>query len=326
MASVCLSRVYEAELGAGSGWSLAHTGTVYSMGWEFDGRRLRVHLCGAAVAELEEADGGGRLVVRVYAADGERCWEQGLEALPWRLGLSEDLSRFHEAARGDPLAGCIPSRMPGWRLRSPSPWGAALVAVAQQNTGFRQGWGMLYRLHLAASPRLRGPGWVFLPAPPPGPALAEAAKASGWGYRADTLRRLAAVARAEPDLLEAGPSACSSGLLEQVWAVRGVGPYSRALVELFACRRYGSLPLDRWLKRLAAEAYGVDPAVSGAELERRFPGYAGLAALAATVCCDAVPLRKALERLRQGRCVAGLEEPSPVTLWRHTPPLNRDRV
>ena len=312
-----LVAVYEEELPATGGWRLGDVGTVYSFGWEYRPGVLRVQLCEGSVAELSEA-AGGRLGLRVYAEPGSGCWEEALGALAWRLGLGEDLGWFHRLAAGDPLAACLVDALPGWRLRSPSPWAAVLVAVAQQNTGFRQGWGMLYRLHLAAARRLRGPGWVFLETPLPGPGLAEAARAAGWGYRAETLRRLSLAAAGGEELRAAGPGSC--GAVEKLWRVRGVGPYSRALVELLACRRYGSLPLDRWLRRLAAEAYGVDEAAAADELGRRFPGAAGLAALAATVCCDALPARRALERLRRGACRPGLAEPSPVSLWRHTPP------
>ena len=299
-------------------WSLDQVGMVYSFGWMYSPGLLRVPLCPGAVAELRPSNGG--VVARVYSVPGEGCWEQRLSRLTQILGMDEDLSAFHRMAGGDPLAGCIPGVLPGWRLRTMSPWAAFMVAVAQQNTGFRQGWGMLYRLHLAASRRLRGPGWTYLETPTPSPRLALAARESGWGYRSRTLAALAAVApQLGVELYEAEPEGCT-GIVEALSGVRGVGSYTRNLAMLLACRSYQSLPLDRWLARLAAEAYGVEPRRAGEALASRFPGYQGLAALASTICCDAEPYPRAARRLRAGECVPGRREPSPLTLWKTTPP------
>jgi N-glycosylase/DNA lyase len=312
--------VYRGVLGAAGGWGFWATGAVYSFGWEFGGGVLRVGLCPGAVAEVAPL-GEGRVRVVVYAVPGAGgCWEEGYEALAWALGLGEDYGVFHGLARGDPLVGCVAGgELAGWRLRSPSLWAAALVAVAQQNAGFRQGWGMLYRLYVSRGRRLRGPGgWVYVEPPGPGPGLGEAARAAGWGYRAGTLSRLAEALGGRPEALLLGRRGC--GLVESVEAVRGIGRYSAALIRLLACREYGSLPLDRWLSRLAAEAYGSSAGEAEGVIRRRFGGYAGLAAMAATLCCDAEPYPRAVERLRRGLCRPGLREPSPLTLWRHTPP------
>ncbi len=304
--------VYAVELRPGGGWSLRDTGRVYSWGWVYSEPPpvLRVSLCRGSVAEVSCASGG--CMVRVYSSRGSGCWEEALGRLGWRLGLGEDYRGFHRLAVGDPLAGCLPEVLPGYRLRSPSPWEALLVGVAQQNASFRQGWGMLYRLHLRVSPRLRGPGWVFLEAPPPRRGLGEEARGAGWGYRWRTVEQLASLA--------ARLGEESGELVEESLSVRGVGQYTYRLARLLALRDYSSLPLDRWLRRLASEAYGVDAAAVAGELSRRFPGWEGLAALAATICLDAEPLGRALERLRRGENLPGMREPSPVSLWRHTPP------
>ena len=314
-----LEEAYRLELRAEAGpWSLDQTGTVYSFGWEYSPGVLRLLLCRGAVAEIRSTS-SDILVARIYAEPGARCWETHVEEIGWALGLREDPTGFHRMAAGDPLAGCIPATLPGWRMRSTSPWAAALIALAQQNTGFRQGWGMLYRLHLAASRRLHGPGWVFLETPMPAPSLAAAAREAGWGYRARTLEALVEAAIRLNGGDDAGLGACAEAV-RVLTGVKGIGRYSSSLIRLLACRSYDSLPLDRWLARLAAEAYGVEPRRAEEVLRERFPGYAGLAALAATICCDAEPYRRALQRLREKKCTPGLREPSPTTLWRSTPP------
>ncbi len=313
--ALALRLVYEAVLPAAPGYRVADSFSVYSFGWEYWGSAsARLWLCRGAVAELEEKE-PGRLHVTVYAGEGCRCWEDALDGLPDRLGLAEDYAVFHRLAKGDPLAGCMPEALPGYRLRGAGAWMGLLVGVAQQNTGFKQGWGMLYRLHLAASQRLRGPtGWLFLE--PPEPRVLrnpQVARAAGMGYRAGTVARLAALFE------RLGDTGCEEAV-ERASEIKGVGPYTRALGLLLGCRRKDVLPLDRWLKRLAAEAYSVDEAVAGDEIQRRFPGWAGLAALSATICYDAVPLRKALKRLRHRALTPGLEEPCPICIWKYTPP------
>ncbi len=317
--SLRVTAVYEGELRPVEGYSLALTLAAYGFGWVYwGGSGGRVLVCPGAVAELLEA--GGVVRYRVYAGGGVRCWEGAVGLLGWVVGAGEDYSVFHRAADGDPLAGCMASALRGLRLRGLGAWPAVLVGVAQQNASFRQGWGMLYRLHLAAGRRLVGPGWVYVEPPAPGPGLVEAARASGWGYRARFLGEVAARAR------RLGGAAWSPGrdeclsAVEELRGARGVGSYTAALTRLLGCKDYSATPVDRWLTRLAAEAYGVDEKRVPDALRERFRGYSGLAAYAATLCCDAQPLRRALERLRRGMCRPGLDEPNPLTLWKQTPP------
>ncbi len=295
--------VYMAELRPARGFSLEDTMKTYSFGWMYrGGGGGLIELCPGAVAEVEES--GGVVVARVYAEAG--CWEEEADAIERMLGLREDYTAYHEIGRGDPLVGGVVESMPGHRLRSTSIWAALLIAVCQQNTGFKQGWWMLYRLHLNASRRLILPdGRVYLETPSPERLTREALRASGLGYRAETVARL----------IEARAWEKSCREVEELAEVRGVGGYTLNLVKLLACRDYSATPLDRWVKRLAAEAYG-----DWRGLLRKFGPWAGLAAHHATIGFDAEPLRRALERLRRGLNRPGLSDPSPVTLWRHTPP------
>ena len=293
-------------------YSPRDTMRVYSFGWMYWGApRALLELCTHSLVLLDWSREPERILYRVYSTPGNRCWEDRLGRLPWILGLDEDLSGYRILARGDPLVGGVAEAMPGLRLRASSPWQALLVGVCQQNASFRQGWGMLYRLHLNASERLVTPeGRVYLATPEPHALTPSVLRASGLGYRAETVRRL----------LEARAHRLDCESLGEAAGVRGVGPYTLALAWVLACRRYSELPLDRWLKRLVAEAYEVLETRAAEELTRRFNGWRGLAALHATIAFDAQPLRRALERLRRGLNRPGIDEPSPLTLWRLTPP------
>ncbi len=308
LATARLVEVYEGAITASRGYSLDDTGRVYSFWWMYSPGTLRLSVCRGTVVEAKQE--GDTVSYRVFSFSGNNCWEDRLEErLSFILGLREDYSSFHRKALLDPLASCIPRQLRGFRLRATSPWAALLTAVSQQNASFKQGWGMLYKLYTRAGRRLQGPGWVYIEPPEPSPRLYEAARSSGYGYRAHTIAKLAMLAsRLEEDNPE---------LVEAARSVRGVGSYTYNLSRLLALKDYNALPLDRWLQRLAAEAYNVDLREAGKEIARRFEGWRGLLALAATICFDAEVLSRALERLRRGENMAGLRSPNPLDLWMH---------
>ena len=265
-------------------------------------------LCPGCVAVLEDRD--DRVLCRVLCAEGSRCWEDAVDELGSLLGLDHDYSEPYAIFSSDPILRCIPTSLPGYRLRLLSVWSALLVAVCQQNASFRQGWGMLYRLYTSVGRRLivdlGEEKRVFIESPRPENLSIEAMKSAGMGYRAETVSRVIEARLHEVE--------CSD--VDRLSEVKGVGSYTLNLVKLLACRDYSALPLDRWLRRLAAEAYGCDPREAERELEKRFGRWRGLAALMTTVALDAEPLTKALERLRRGDVCPGKVVPSPVTMWR----------
>jgi len=306
--ALTLEKTYTFELKKPQGYSLQDTGKVYSFGWMYDGATVKVEICDGSVAALH--DDGETITVEVFAERGQRCWEDGIKGIPWSIGVGEDLGSYYAVARGDPLVGGVVDAMPGLRLRSCSVWCAVLVAVCQQNASFKQGWSMLYRLHLLASRRLRTPYGLYLEMPKPSQLSYEMLREARLGYRAHTVMELA---RRRVEQLD-----CSN--VDSLREVHGIGPYSYALTRLLACRDYSVLPLDRWLKKLTAEAYRVPEHRAGAELSSRFGEWKGLAALHTTIGFDAEPLRRALERLQRGENRPGRTEPSPISLWKYTPP------
>ncbi|ABM80445.1 hypothetical protein [Hyperthermus butylicus] len=293
-------------------YSPRDTMRTYSFGWMYWGEdRGYIELCRGSVAEVSWSD--AVLSVRVFSEPGTRCWEMAINNIAGMLGVNEDLAEYWRLARGDPLVGGLAESMRGLRLRQTSIWYGFLVAVCQQNVSFRQGWNMLYRLHLNASRRLVLPnGRVYLETPSPQNLSFEVLRSSGLGYRARTVLNLVSARAWE---LECGN-------LEEARSVLGVGNYTVSLVELLACRNYSSLLLDRWLRRLAAEAYKVSEREAAKALTERFGEWRGLAAIHTTIAFDAEPSRRALERLRRGENKPGRVEPSPISLWKHTPPVS----
>jgi len=280
---------------------------TYSFGWQYDGAKGYVWLCKHCIAKIKPLDNHANIYI--YCESNDRCWEYAVNELRDVLGVYEDLSEYIRLGKGDPLVGGLLEAMPGLHLRRTSIWYAFLVAVCQQNASFKQGWNMLYKLHLIASDRLIVEDKIFLEPPKPLNLNREVLRKAGLGYRASTV--LEAVQKQVYNL------SCDD--IDRLEDVRGVGSYTLNLVRVLACRDYNALPLDRWLKRLAAEAYNVQPNDVYGEFDRRFKSWKGLAAIHTTIAFDAEPLRRALERLKRGDNKPGLVEPSPLTLWKYTP-------
>ncbi len=298
---------YEGSLRKPRGYSLHQTFQAYSLPWMYDGSRAYMELCSGSIAVLEEH--GDEITYRVYVVEGSRCWEQEVESIPEAIGLREDYTELHRLCASDPLLSCIPRSIPGYRLRRLTVWQAILVAVCQQNASFKQGWTMLYNIYVKTGRRVRLGEHTYIATPEPGKLTLEVLREARLGYRARTVMEIVSKGLWRLD--------CSS--VEDLREARGVGDYTLNLVKLLACRDYDSLPVDRWLRALASEAYRVNPRSVENELTRRFNGWRGLAALLTTIAFDAEPLRRALERLKRGENCPGKTHPSPLTLWRYLP-------
>ncbi len=287
-------------------YSLRDTLQAYSFSWQYWGGSCGLLEAGGCV--VEACEDGDRVRLRAFC--GEEPSGDPIRSAAEALGVWEDTRPFLERAARDPLLEGFAATMPGYRVRGASVWAALLIAVCQQNASFRQGWGMLYRLHLLASKRLQLPdNRVYLATPEPSALDEKVLREAGLGYRARIV--LEAVRQGIPDC----------GSVENLYGVKGVGRYTLNLVRVLACRDYTRPPIDRWLVQLAHRAYGVEAKIRVVEREfvKRFNGYAGIASIATTIAFDAQPLRRALERLEKGLKRPGLDKPSPITLWRYTP-------
>ncbi len=253
---------------------------LYAFSWQFDGK------CGYVQ--------GGDCIYKV--CEGVEVFKWGrCEDLEKLLNLEVDLEEFYNDAKDDPLIGCVARKYKGLRPRRTSVKGAILIGVAQQNASFKQGWGMLYKIHKIASKKVKAFGREYLLTPEE--VTEEQLKEAGFGYRANAV-------------IEAFKLNVDCSRVDELKNVKGIGDYTLSLVKIFACGDFSALPLDRWIKALAEEAYG-----DWRELNK-YGKFRGLAALLITVAFDAVPLRKALKRLREGKNCP-YEEPSPLTLWKY---------
>ena len=286
---------------------------VYNFSFWYDGRSSWVILdLRDPVVALVSTDG----YVRFY---GVSCSEDFVRKLRHVLGINEDLSGFFKLGAGDPLLGGFVREFRGWRLRSSPLWWSLVIGVCQQNASFRQGWRMLQNIVKLLGRAVRAGGREVLLPPGPEEVLASASKLreAGVGYRVGTIVNIAK-AFTQGELSEALLKGLSSREAEEnLVSIRGVGKYTARLALALTYRRYDLPPVDRWLRAIIAEVYGVKEKKAEEFWSMRWGEWAGLAAIAATVALDAVPLRKALERVRRGILKPAItESPTPYTMWK----------
>ncbi len=290
--------------------------SVYNFGFWFDGENCFLQL---------DEDGNNVVLINtsgkyaIYSSDrGSKC-NSLIARLNYILGLHEDLSEFYKFAENDPLLWCFAKKYSGWRVRSTSLWWGLIIGVCQQNASFKQGWSMLYNIIRLYGRKavLNGKEYPLIPRPCDvldDPELLIRAKT---GYRSKTILRVAReIDRIKSMVKEVKEPDKIESILR---SIRGVGSYTARLAMVLALRRYELPPIDRWVKRIISKAYCVSEKIVEKYFIHIWREYSGLAAFATTIALDAVPLRKALDRLRRNQ-VCPLEDSeifSPLNLWRH---------
>lgn len=292
------------------------TSSAYNFSWFYDGRELLLPLSSSPLVVARVVEEGPSLRATCYGEGIGK--EKAEELLNIRLGLDEDLSEFHRLALDDPLLWAVPRRLDGMRLRTTPPWPSFIAALCQQNASFRQGWSTVHRL-LKLLGRWVEVGPRAIPLPPSPRDVVEAGleglRRAGLGFRAPALIEAARL------LAERGEEDPDPRVLAELRGVRGVGEYTIRVAGLFSARQYEEPPVDRWLLKVASEAYSRPlKNLREAELfiKRRWGRWGGLFAFFTTIVTDAEPGAAAIERVRRGLLEPLLSpsKPSPLTLWR----------
>ena len=252
-----------------------------------------------------------------YEAYSTTCISEIEHYLHKVIGLSEDVSGFHEIALRDPLLSEFVSTYPGWRLRSTSTWWALVTGICQQNASFKQGWGMLHNIVLNYGYRVSIGGEVIPRPPQPREVLADPSPLieSRVGYRAKTILNVAKYFTSggyEIDISSMKPVEVERELRR----IKGVGQYTARLAIALSQRRYELPPIDRWLSKIIGFVYGVDEKYSEEYWVEKWGSWSALASIAVTIALDAEPLSKALERIRYGKLTPdpGLKQ-SPLNMY-----------
>ncbi|HDI75548.1 MAG TPA: hypothetical protein ENF55_06290 [Thermoprotei archaeon] len=299
------------------------TAMIYSFSWIFDGKNLYlvVSYNPVTIAKVSQID--HELKVEAYSEQKTITKSELSEKIEITLGLNEKIEEFYEKIREDPLLRYVPTALRGARLRSVDLWTGIVTAICQQNASFKQGWTMLYNLYRKTGRTFRVENHDVLILPTPNQVLEikpDTLKECKLGYRSQTLVEVAKVLESgdlEEDPLYQDPYSAEKILKK----IKGIGQYSARLTLVLSLREYALPPIDRWTTRLVQEAYGLESrsfkTVEKA-IKTRWGKWAGLGVFFLTVVLDAVPLSKALLRLRKGELKprADAKELTPLTLWK----------
>jgi len=285
------------------------TASAYSFSWNFNGRLYRTIIrksnimIGIIVQEREDR----KMIAEVYSRENSLKKDEIEKEIRDHLGTDEDLEEFYKLCRSDPL---LREVIEGLHVRRTDVWYASLIAVAQQNASFRQGWRMIWNLLVKYGDRVVLEGHENSPIIcPPRPEFIlergeQVLKDSGYGYRSRTLIEIARTLVIEDE----------NALRTSLRKIRGVGQYTYGLIMMLAYRDYSNPVIDRWVRGLY-ETVGVR---NVEEYYRKHWGkYQALATWMLTVMLDALPLSKAIERVRKGELRPSYTGLTPLTLWRY---------
>jgi 3-methyladenine DNA glycosylase/8-oxoguanine DNA glycosylase len=282
------------------------TAQAYSLPWMWDGRTLKLPLEDGRIVRITQEEGGILLIA-------ERITEAELKKIRFTLGLDEDLSEFYSLWDGDALLHEGKHLLFGVHMKTVDLFSAILIAILQQNASFRQGWFAVKRVFENFGKKSQD--FIFPPKPEDILKDKDSLKRCGVGYRENVIERVAsAFLRGYFEGMEELPKDTAISRLKEI---KGIGEYTAKVTLLFAFRNYEVFPVDRWFSRLLPVAYDREEALDW--VAQKYKGWIGLFAYFVTIVTDALPIRKALERVRDRRLTPNLEAPfaTPMTLFRH---------
>ncbi|MEM2194359.1 MAG: hypothetical protein QW803_07780 [Candidatus Methanomethylicia archaeon] len=307
---VKLGKIYTLVFKPLKPYSFKLTASAYNFNWWFNGSYLILPLGSSTISILRELNGEVKCTVYSSSSINRGVVE---DSIAFHMGFYEDLSDFYTKICSDSLLRGVPLRLAGMRLRSTDPFNALLVAICQQNASFKQGWRMLMNIYDKYCGRVFVNGLEARILPSPLEIVnagVEELRGLGVGYRAETIFEASRLL-SELNLGELSINDFEERLLK----IKGIGQYTSRLTLLFSRRLYTKPPIDRWVSRIASETYRVP--VSGVEkfYTNYLGSWAGLGIYFLTIVLDAVPLRKAIERVKTGRIYPEMKGLTPLTLW-----------
>lgn len=208
----------------------------------------------------------GELAAPARGADSAAIAKQIMRV----LSLDHDARGLLAATAGDAVARELVTARPGFRpVCFPSPYEAAIWGVLAQRVAMPLAASLKQRLAIATGAVAEGFGRTFHPSPAPRALLALEAFP---GLPAEKLARLHAVAlaaldgRLDAERLRALPR---ERALEDLRAIRGVGPWTAEHVLVRGCGSVDELPAaEPRVLRAIAEAYGLEREPTAAEALR----------------------------------------------------------
>jgi 3-methyladenine DNA glycosylase/8-oxoguanine DNA glycosylase len=281
------------------------TAQAYSLPWMWDGRTLRIPVEGKIVRITQEEDG---ILLRA-----ERITEEELKEVRSTLGLDENLSEFYSLWDDDALLHQSKKLLFGVHMKTVDLFTATLIAILQQNATFRQGWFGVKRIFENFGRKSND--FIFPPKPEDILKCRNSLKDSGVGYRGRIIEEVASAFLGGH--FEGMEGLSLDNAISRFKEIKGIGDYTAKVALLFAFRKYEVFPLDRWFNQLLPAAYNREGVFDW--IIQKYKGWVGLFAYFVTIVTDALPIKKALERVKNQKLLPNLEASyvTPMTLFRH---------
>ncbi len=281
------------------------TASAYSFSWNFDGKYYQTIIKDNEniVLGIKTWKQDRRITVKTYLNDKTNR-EHIENIIIEHLGLNEKLDEFYQLCRSDPLLREAPE---GIHTRKVDIWYASIIAIAQQNASFRQGWSMIWRLLSRYGEKFLIDNKVIILPPSPSNIVERGEtilRDSGFGYRSRALVSIAKI------LVENGEEYLRKNLKN----IKGVGPYTYGLIMMLSYRDYTNPVIDRWVKGLYNSVGILDVEKY---YEEHWGKYKALATWMLTIVLDAEPLSKAVDRVRKGILKPTFKGLTPLTLWKY---------
>lgn len=248
----------------------------------------RTFRLGDVVSGVHAYQTGKSTVTAEVYADGqwtEASRDRLSRRLRWSYGLDEDLSAFIELCQGIPAMRGPFSRLMGMRQSCPEDlFEIAIISLLLQNATVVRTRQMMENLlgHYGRRVSFAGQRLSAFFAPE---ELAEVSEErfrleDRLGYRAKYMGRFASFFAEHSAELE---GATNDDLTAKFQEIKGVGPYTAAVIASHASRDPSALGLDVWNRKLLARHLmntdDASPEAVRAVVTGMFPGYEGLAAL-----------------------------------------------
>lgn len=246
--------------------------------------RLGERLCGTVLLMRSR----GRLEVQVYStsewvpADTDKLRHRIVHA----YGLNEDLSEFLRIASQVSSFRTPLHALNGMRQSCPENlFEIAIVSLLLQNATIARTTQMMVNLLTHYGREVVFDGVTlrafFTPSEILNVPETTFREKDRLGYRAKYIGRFAEFfIKYDPDTVA---TVDKQVLISQFQSIKGVGPYTAAIIASHAVRDHSALGLDVWNRKILAEhILGVadaEPGVVASKMQRLFPGYEGLAGL-----------------------------------------------
>jgi 3-methyladenine DNA glycosylase/8-oxoguanine DNA glycosylase len=293
------------EIPLPKGYNFPLTAQAYALPWIWNGHTLIISLSSDTIATIRQKN--NKLSITL----NNECNQNLLNKLYFFLGLNENLTEFYDLCKNDPLLSHCAKGLYGMHMRAFDFWDAVIIGILQQNASFRWGWTMVKRIFENFGKKYNAPTPKEIIKQKD---LLDQAKV---GYRASAIIESAkAFLDGHFNNIE---TLSDDEAIQRLTQIKGIGEYTAKVALLFSQRRYTLFPLDRWFLKLLPCAYNKNQDEAIEFVKKKWHKFIGLFAFFVTIVTDALPIKEALQRVKQRKLYPEFNTSllTPMTLFKH---------